>query len=69
MKICIYKSSIVLNSTHIIDTINNSRFQIDFERSVSLLDKHIALTSASLYFSWRNSRPLTINFRIFGLTT
>ena len=47
-------SSIVLNSTHIIDTINNSTFQIDFERSVSLLDKHIALTSASLYFSWRN---------------
>jgi hypothetical protein len=47
-------SSIVLNSTHIIDKINNSTFQIDFERSVSLLDKHIALTSASLYFSWRN---------------
>ena len=48
-------SSIVLNSTHIIDTINNSTFQIDFERSVSLLDKHIALTSASLYFT---KRPL-----------
>ena len=47
-------SSIVLNSTHIIDTIDNSTFQIDFERSVSLLEKHIALTSASLYFSWRN---------------
>ena len=47
-------SSIVLNRTHIIDAINNSTFQIDFERSVSLLDKHIALTSASLYFSWRN---------------
>jgi hypothetical protein len=27
---------------------------MDFERSVSLFDKHIALTSASLYFSWRN---------------
>ena len=47
-------SSIILNSTHIIDKINNSTFQIDFERSVSLFDKHIALTSASLYFSWRN---------------
>ena len=47
-------SSIILNSTHIIDSINNSTFQIDFERSVSLFDKHIALTSASLYFSWRN---------------
>jgi hypothetical protein len=47
-------SSIILNSTHIVDKINNSTFQIDFERSVLLQDKHIALTSASLYFSWRN---------------
>ena len=47
-------SSIIVNSTHIIDKINNSTFQIDFERSVSLQDKNIALTSASLYFSWRN---------------
>ena len=47
-------SSIILNSTNIIDKINNSTFQIDFERSVSLQDKNIALTSASLYFSWRN---------------
>ena len=47
-------SSIIVNSTHIIDKINNSTFQIDFERSVSLQDKHIALTSASLYFSCRN---------------
>ena len=47
-------SSIILNSTHIIDKINNSTFQIDFERSIMLQDKNIALTSASLYFSWRN---------------
>jgi hypothetical protein len=47
-------SSIILNSTHIIDSINNSTFQIDFERSIMLQDKNIALTSASLYFSWRN---------------
>jgi hypothetical protein len=47
-------SSIILNSTHSIDKINNSTFKIDFERSVSLFDKHIALTSASLHFSWRN---------------
>jgi len=47
-------SSIIVNSTHFIDSINNSTFQIDFERSVSLQDKHFALTSASLYFSWRN---------------
>jgi hypothetical protein len=47
-------SSIILNSSHIIDSINNSTIQIDFERSVWLFDKHIALTSASLYFSWRN---------------
>ena len=47
-------SSIIVNSTHIIDKINNSTFQIDFERSILLQDKNIALTSASLYFSWRN---------------
>ena len=47
-------SSIIVNSTHIIDKINNSTFQIDFERSIMLQEKHIALTSASLYFSWRN---------------
>ena len=47
-------SSIILNSTYIIDKINNLTFQIDFERSISLQDRHIALTSASLYFSWRN---------------
>jgi len=47
-------SSIIVNTTHIIDSINNSTFQIDFERSIMLQDKYIALTSASLYFSWRN---------------
>ena len=47
-------SSIIVNSTHIIDSINNSSFQIDFEPSIMLQDKNIALTSASLYFSWRN---------------
>ena len=47
-------SSVNINSTNIIDRINNSTLQIDFERSVSLFDKHIALTSAFLYFSWRN---------------
>jgi hypothetical protein len=47
-------ASIILNSTHIIDSINNSTFKIDFERSISLVDKTIALSSASLYFSWRN---------------
>ena len=47
-------SSIIVNTTHIIDRINNSTFQIDFERSIMLQDKYIALTSASLYFSWRN---------------
>jgi hypothetical protein len=47
-------SSIIVNSTHIIDKINNSTFQIDFERRIMLQDKHIALTSSSLNFSWRN---------------
>jgi hypothetical protein len=47
-------SSIIVNSTHIIDKINNSTFQIDFKRRIMLQNKHIALTSASLYFSWRN---------------
>ena len=42
-------SSIIINSTHITDTINNSTFEIEFERSIDLNNKHIALTSATLY--------------------
>ena len=34
-------SSIIVNSTHIIDSINNSTFQIDFERSILLQEKHM----------------------------
>ena len=47
-------SSIIINSTHITDTVNNSTFEIEFERSIDLTNKNISLTSASLYFSWRN---------------
>ena len=47
-------SSIIINSTHITDKVNNSLFEIEFERSIDLTNKHISLTSASLYFSWRN---------------
>ena len=60
--------SIFLNSTHIIGKINNSTFQIDFERSIMLHDKQIELTSASLYFSWRNITSSNNKFLIFGLT-
>ena len=44
-------SSIIINSTHITDSVNNSLFEIEFERSIDLTNKHISLTSASLYFS------------------
>ena len=47
-------SSIIINANNITDSVTNSVLQIDFERSVNLTDKHISLTSASLYFSWRN---------------
>jgi len=47
-------SSIIVNANNITDTINNSTFQVDFDRSVDLTNKSIALLSASLYFSWRN---------------
>ena len=47
-------SSIIINSTHITDKVNNSTFEIEFEISIDLTNKHISLTSASLYFSWRN---------------
>jgi hypothetical protein len=40
-----------INSTHIIDKINNSTFQIEFERSIILQEMNISMTSASLYFS------------------
>ena len=61
-------SSIIVNSTHIIDKINNSTFQIDFERSVSLQDKNIALTSACYILVGEILQVPTIHFRIFGLT-
>ena len=51
-------SSIIINSTHITDTVNDSTFEIEFERSIDLNNKHIALTSATLYFSWRNITTL-----------
>jgi len=47
-------SSIIINANNITDSVTNSVFQVDFERAVNLVDKHISLTSASLYFSWRN---------------
>ena len=47
-------SSIIINANKITDSVTNSVFQVNFERGVSLVDKHISLTSASLYFSWRN---------------
>ena len=47
-------SSIIINANNITDSVTNSVFQIDFERSVNLVDKHISLTSTSMYFSWRN---------------
>jgi hypothetical protein len=55
-------SSIIINSTHITDTVNNSTFEIEFERSIDLTNKHISLTSASLYFSWRNITTLNNKF-------
>ena len=43
-------SSIILNANNITDKVNNSTFQLDFDRSVDLTNKSIALLSASLYF-------------------
>jgi len=47
-------SSIIINANNITNSVTNSAFQVDFERVVNLVDKHISLASASLYFSWRN---------------
>ena len=47
-------SSIIINANNITDTVNNSTFQLNFDRSVDFTIKSIALLSASLYFSWRN---------------
>ena len=47
-------SSIIVNTTHLTDKVNNSTFEIEFERSIDLTGKHISLTSASMYLSWRN---------------
>lgn len=47
-------SQILVNSTHITDTVNNSTFKVQFDRAVDLTDKTIALSGLSLYYSWRN---------------
>ena len=47
-------SSIIINADNITNTTTNSTFQVDFDRTINLNDKHISLTSASMYFSWRN---------------
>ena len=47
-------SSLIINANNITDTTTNSTFQVYFDRTINLTDKHISLTSASLYFSWRN---------------
>ena len=44
----------IINANNITNTTTNSTFQVDFDRSINLNVKHISLTSASLYFSWRN---------------
>ena len=47
-------ASIIINANNITNTTTNSTFQVDFDRAINFNDKHISLTSASLYFSWRN---------------
>ena len=47
-------SSIIINANNITNTTTNSSFQVDFDRTINLNDEHISLTSASMYFSWRN---------------
>jgi len=47
-------SSIIINANNITNTTTYSTLQLDFDRTINLNDKHIFLTSASLYFSWRN---------------
>lgn len=47
-------SAIIVNSNHIVDSENNSTFQIKFNRNVDFNNREIALVSATLYYSWRN---------------
>ena len=55
-------SSIIINANNITNTTTNSTFQVDFDRTINLNDKHISLTSASMYFSWRNITTLNNKF-------
>ena len=61
--------SIIINSTHLTVTVNNSTLEIEFERSKDLTDKYISLNSASLYFSWRNITNIKKINRILALMT
>ena len=62
-------SSIIINANNITNTTINSTFQVDFDRTIYLNDKHISLTSASLYSPGEISQPPIINFLIYGLMT
>jgi hypothetical protein len=55
-------SSIIVNANNITNTTTNSAFQVYFYRTINLNDKHISLTSASMYFSWRNITTLNNKF-------
>ena len=47
-------STIICNSSNIIDTDNNSIFKYNFSSPINLEDKEISLVSVSMYYSWRN---------------
>ena len=41
-------SSIIINANNITNTTTNSTFQVDFDRTINLNDKHISLTCGLL---------------------
>ena len=61
-------SSTIINANNITNTTTNSTFQVDFDRTINLNDKHISLTSASLYSPGEILPHRIINFLIHGLT-
>lgn len=47
-------SQILVNKNSITDTTRNSTFTYEFERTIDLTDRKIALSGLSLYYSWKN---------------
>lgn len=61
-------NTIVLNSTNIVPSSNNSTLLYNFPNSVKFDNHQIAVQSANLYYSWQNINNTTLKNNTFSYT-